>query len=144
MRAFILVAALAIASCATQPRITEPYDASRYQRWTVSHVTNSGTFPVEFHLRPHESNGKLALCGFYVESGHNMSALLLETHFADHRSGVFLNGQKVSSLAFLPGYNAIVPSSSRRAECIKSDVDWKPAFARPNARFTWPGGRVTR
>jgi hypothetical protein len=73
-----------------------------------------------------------------------MSALLLETHFADHRSGVFLNGQKVSSLAFLPGYNALVPPSSRRAECIKSDVDWQPSFARPKARFTWPGGRVTR
>jgi hypothetical protein len=71
-----------------------------------------------------------------------MSALLLDTHFADRPSGMFLNGQRVSSPAFARR------QCDRAAELTtcrvhQEDVDWNSTFARPNARFTWPGGRVT-
>ena len=143
MKRFALL--LLLAGC-TAPHTTviSPPSEARYLRWPRSFTTDTGVFPVTFHLYPHNNGGKLALCGYYVADGHNMTDLLMETSFNDDRSGIYFEKKRVTSLAFLPGYKSTVPADTRAPHCVKTETDWSPSFANPTASFGWPPVRVTR
>jgi hypothetical protein len=147
MRWIVMLAAL-LTGCAT----LSPYEqigtrkADRDYRKIEFTVHGSGTgggdMPVAVFIKAFASNGRLALCGYYLASGGSMMTDLLAQMLASGDSALRLGGETVGNLSFLQPNGAMANQRDATAGCVLARPAWKPGYATGPMELSIPSARM--
>jgi hypothetical protein len=142
MRYLVLAAAL-LTGCATAPKstlTTSELTNSSYRTFNaaIAAKNNYGSYGATFYVKAVQDGSKLGLCGMYLLDAPAAFGQGVQNAFSDDRSWISVDGRKVATLAFLPGYLPNTPDSNRRAACVRTETDWTPGLDRAPIRVGWP------
>jgi hypothetical protein len=102
----------------------------------------SGDMPVAVFIKAFPSNGRLALCGYYVASGGGMMTDLLAQMLSSNDSVLQINNETVGNLSFLYANAKGAGATDATANCVLARPAWKPAYATGTLNLSMPSARM--
>ncbi|MEO1491194.1 MAG: hypothetical protein AAFV19_03465, partial [Pseudomonadota bacterium] len=127
-------ALLSMTACATGTPIAGQTIDDSYRvdgfRW------DSGT-TVYVMLKTFNADGKTGVCGAWTARGGSSNISHLNTEMMDAGSVALDGTTLVNGLGFMKEHGGTGDLKGQASNCVKTDVDWQPAFAneRPDAVF---------
>jgi hypothetical protein len=102
----------------------------------------SGDMPVAIFIKAFPSNGRLALCGYYMASGGGAMTDLLAQMLSSNGSVLRLADETIGNLSFLYPNAMKASATDATANCVLARPAWKPGYATGRLEISAPSARM--